>query len=177
MLRCRRPLVYVFGTSLARHGFKRILYLNGHGSNIPLVEMAARLVALDHPDVLAAAAFYLTSRESMKVIQEVRESELGGMGHACELETSIYLHLDPGAVDMDKAVDENSFPEGPNAWMDWSDGPLKLMPWWNAISRTGVHGDATKATAEKGKSLFEAAVSECVAFVRGQAREAGARHA
>ena len=128
--------------------------------------MAARLVALDHPDVLAAAAFYLTSRESMKVIEEVRESKTGGMGHACELETSIYLHLDPGAVDMDKAVDENSFPEGPNAWMDWSDGPLKLMPWWNAISHTGVHGDATKATAEKGKSLFEAAVSECVSFVR-----------
>jgi creatinine amidohydrolase len=154
------------GTSLARHGFKRILYLNGHGSNIPLVEMAARLVALEHPDVLAAAAFYLTSEEAMRVIDEVRESQPGGMGHACELETSIYLHLDPGAVDMEKAVDENSFPEGQHAWMDWSDGPLKLMPWWNAISHTGVHGDATKATAEKGKSLFEAAVSECVSFVR-----------
>ena len=51
------------GTSLARHGFKRILYLNGHGSNIPLIDMAARLVGLEHSDVLAAAAFYLTSDE------------------------------------------------------------------------------------------------------------------
>ncbi len=153
------------GTSLARHGFKRILYLNGHGSNIPLMEMAARLVSLERPDVLAASAFYLSDPDSMKVISEVRESELGGMGHACELETSIYLHLDPDAVDMDKAVAENSFPEGPNAWMDWTDGPLRLMPWWNAISHTGVHGDATKATAEKGKALFEAAVRECVSFV------------
>src|SRR5881296_571569 len=72
------------GTSLARHGFKRILYLNGHGSNQNLVETAARLVSLEHPDVLAAAAFYLTSREAMKVIEEVRESGPGGMGHACE---------------------------------------------------------------------------------------------
>jgi creatinine amidohydrolase len=142
------------------------LFLNGHGSNIPLVNMAARLIGLQHPDVLAAAAFYLTSEEGARVIADVRESELGGMGHACELETSIYLALDPDAVFMDKAVDENSFPEGHHAWMDWSDGPLQIMPWWNAISRTGVHGDATKATAEKGALLLDAAVKECVEFVR-----------
>ena len=153
------------GTSLARHGFKRILFLNGHGSNIPLIDMASRLVGLEHPDVLAAGAFSLTSPASAKVIDEVRDSVLGGMGHACELETSIYLHLDPDAVEMDKAVDENSFPEGPNAWMDWSDGPLKLMPWWSALSHTGVHGDATKATAEKGKVFLEQAVRECAGFV------------
>ncbi len=100
------------------------------------------------------------------MIAEVRESERGGMGHACELETSIYLHLDPGAVRMELAVDEKSFPDGANCWMDWSDGPLKLMPWWSAISRTGVHGDATLATAEKGRILFEQAVRECVSFVR-----------
>ncbi len=154
------------GTSLARHGFKRILYLNGHGSNQNLVEMAARLVALEHPDVLAAACFYLTSPEGKVAIEETRESTIGGMGHACELETSIYLAIDPDAVQMEKAVDERSFPAGPNAWMDWSDGPLKMMPWWSAISRTGVHGDPTLATAEKGKVLLDAAVDECLAFVR-----------
>jgi creatinine amidohydrolase/Fe(II)-dependent formamide hydrolase-like protein len=50
--------------------------------------------------------------------------------------------------------------------MDWSDGPLRLMPWWNALSQTGVHGDATRATAEKGAALLAAAVDECVGFVR-----------
>jgi creatinine amidohydrolase len=59
-----------------------------------------------------------------------------------------------------------SSPAGEHAFMDWSDGPLKLMPWWSSFSATGVQGDATKATAEKGEVLVAAAVSECVGFVR-----------
>ena len=43
------------GRSLAHHGFRRMLFLNGHGSNQNLVETAARLVMVDRPEVLAAA--------------------------------------------------------------------------------------------------------------------------
>ena len=154
------------GTSLARHGFRRMLYLNGHGSNQNLVETAARLVGVEHPDVLAAAAFYLSGREALARVGEIRESGPGGMGHACELETSIYLAIEPEAVDMAKAVDERGYPAGEHAFMDWSDGPLKLMPWWSSFSATGVQGDATKATAKKGEELLGEAVQECVGFVR-----------
>jgi creatinine amidohydrolase len=121
------------GRSLAHHGFRRMLFLNGHGSNQNLVETAARLVMVDRPEVLAAAAFYLA--------------------------------IDPAAVAMELAVDERSYPEGEHAWLDWSDGPLKLMPWWSSFSRSGVQGDATLGTASKGRALLEAAVDECVAYV------------
>jgi creatinine amidohydrolase len=154
------------GSSLYRHGFRRMLYLNGHGSNQNLVEMAARLVTVEYPDVVSAAAFYLSSPDAAAVIGEVRESERGGMAHACELETSIYLAIDPESVDMDLAVDERSYPEGQHAWLDWSDGSLKIMPWWSSFSRTGVQGRPTLATAEKGKALLEAAVRECIAYVQ-----------
>jgi creatinine amidohydrolase len=154
------------GTSLARHGFRRILYLNGHGSNQNPTEMAARLVAVEHPEVISAAAFYLTSPEGLAAIEAIRESERGGMAHACELETSIYLAIDPDAVDMTKAVDEQSYPATEHAWFDWSDGSLKVMPWWSSFSRTGVQGRPTLATAEKGRTLLDAAVVECVAYVR-----------
>jgi creatinine amidohydrolase len=153
------------GRSLAHHGFRRMLFLNGHGSNQNLVETAARLVMVERPEVLAAAAFYLASPEAAAAIERVRDSSRGGMAHACELETSIYLAIDPDAVDMDLAVDERGYPEGEHAWLDWSDGSLKLMPWWSAFSRSGVQGDATKATADKGRELLEAAVAECVAYV------------
>jgi hypothetical protein len=127
------------GRSLAHHGFRRMLFLNGHGSNQNLVEMAARLVMVERPEVLAAAAFYLASPEAATVIERVRASSRGGMAHACELETSIYLAIDPDAVDMELAVDERGYPEGEHAWLDWSDGSLKLMPWWSAFSRGVVY--------------------------------------
>jgi creatinine amidohydrolase len=154
------------GVSLAHHGFRRMLYLNGHGSNQNLVEMAARLVNVECPGTLAAAAFYLSSAEGLAVVAGARESELGGMAHACELETSIYLAIDPDAVDMDLAVDEQSFPAGEHAWFDWSDGSLRLMPWWSSFSRTGVQGSPTLATVEKGRTFLGAAVKECVSYVR-----------
>jgi creatinine amidohydrolase len=87
------------------------------------------------------------------------------MAHACELETSLYLHLHPEAVDMSQAVDERGYPATEHAWMDWSDGPLKLMPWWSSFSESGVQGDASKATAAKGEALFEAATEEIVTYV------------
>jgi creatinine amidohydrolase len=154
------------GTSLVRHGFRRLLFLNGHGSNQNLVEMAARLVTVEHPETVSAAAFYLSSPEALATIDEVRGSERGGMAHACELETSIYLAIDPDAVDMARAVDERSYPEGQHAWLDWSDGSLRIMPWWSSFSRTGVQGQPTLATGEKGKALLDAAVAECVSYIR-----------
>jgi creatinine amidohydrolase len=152
-------------SSLVAHGFRRVLLVNGHGSNQNLVEMAARLAMIEHPESLVAACFYLSGPDSAAVIEKTRTSTRGGIAHACELETSLYLHIAPDAVEMSEAVDERGYPETKHAWMDWSDGALKLMPWWSSFSESGVQGDATQANAEKGRVLFDAAVEEIASFV------------
>ena len=75
------------------------------------------------------------------------------MNHACEFETSLYLALRPDLVDMSKAVHELSHRPTKNYWTDLvaGDGPLAMMEHWSQLSESGVMGDPTKATAEKGR--------------------------
>ncbi len=159
------------GRSLCRHGFDRILIVNGHGSNAPLVDMAARLINLEHRGaVCMASTLYLTTPESVALLAAERDSEPGGMSHACELETSLYLALKPELVQMDKAVreipgwSENVFSEWPGA------GPLSYMPHWSGLTASGVMGDATVATADKGIRFLERAREEAAGFIGETAR-------
>ena len=140
------------GRSLCRHGFDRILMVNGHGSNQPLVDMAARLVNVEHRAAVCASTWYLVEEESVRLLDELRDSTRGGMAHACELETSLYLALDPELVQMERAVNERP-PETEHIWMDWSDGPLKYMPHWSALSESGVTGDAALGHGREGPGL------------------------
>ena len=159
------------GRSLCRHGFDRILIVNGHGSNAPLVDLAARLINLEHRGaVCMASTLYLSSPESGRLLAERRASDPGGMSHACELETSLYLALRPDLVQMDKAVRE--IPDwNENVFNDWpAGGPLSYWPHWSAFSESGVMGDATVATAENGEVWLRQAQDEVARFIDEVAR-------
>jgi creatinine amidohydrolase len=158
--------------SIAYHGFRRILIVNGHGSNASPVDLAARLTILQYEGkVLCAAVNHWDLRRVKEVGQALRESGYGGTSHACEYETSLYLALKPELVDMSKAVDARStmspsfqsdilagtHPEGSGA---------HLVPYWSSKTATGVMGDATKASVEKGQALLEAAVQGLIDLIR-----------
>jgi creatinine amidohydrolase len=159
------------GRSLCRHGFDRILILNGHGSNAPLVDLAARLINVEHRNaVCMVSPLYLTTPESTRLIAQLRTSEPGGMSHACELETSLYLAIDPDLVQMDKATRE--IPDwNENIYNDWpGGGPLSFWPHWSGFTASGVMGDATVASAEKGAQFLQRAQEEAAEFIAEVAR-------
>jgi creatinine amidohydrolase len=163
--------------SLVAHGFKRLLIVNGHGSNTPFVEVVARLTVVE-TGALAAAVNYWNAPGVHEVAESLRESDkVGGMNHACEFETSIYLALRPDLVDMSKAVRELNHQPTANYWTDLvgGDGPLMMMEHWSALSRSGVMGDPTKATAEKGQKLLAAAAKGLIELIE-ELRERRAAH-
>ena len=90
----------------------------------------------------------------MAALEAKRQSKLGGMGHACELETSLILHLRPELVHLERAVDETDFVTTPNYYMDWIEGgALTANPPWEDDTRTGAYGAGSLGTAEKGEIL------------------------
>jgi creatinine amidohydrolase len=77
------------------------------------------------------------------------------------------LHLRPDLVDMSKAVRTmDTVQRSANIFWDLQGGaPIFFQEWWSRNGVTGVQGDATRATAEKGRLVFEAAVGKLAAFI------------
>jgi creatinine amidohydrolase len=151
--------------SLAHHGFRRILLLNGHGSNHPVLDLAARKSVIATECLCVSASYWNLMGED---IARHRESKIGGIAHACELETSIYLHLDPDRVQLDKAKASIVHDESKKYFsLDLMGGSKAMvMQWWSAQTENGTMGDPTLADPQKGKSFFEAAVRATVELIR-----------
>jgi creatinine amidohydrolase len=155
--------------SVARHGFTHVLIVNGHGSNAPIADLAARRVVLETGIICGAmspnAAIDPTLAEP--VFSEMRQSAPGGVAHAGEYETAMMLHLRPDLVQMDQAVRESG--QIKLEYFNW-DHPepsvLAWQDWWSRMSESGVCGDPTVATAEFGRALFETTVANFDRFVR-----------
>jgi creatinine amidohydrolase len=158
-------------TSLVHHGFRKLLILNGHGSNRPVLELAARLTGVEHPDAQCAMLSWWDLLRVQQAVAEFRESEW--TGHACELETSAYLAVDPARVQMDRVVKDINPHMSKHFWADlvgrrpegYANAAV-LVEYWSTVSATGTWGDPTVATREKGERILQAAAEELVELVR-----------
>lgn len=150
--------------SLSRHGFRRVLILNGHGGNsAPLSVAASELRAGDVMPVVATADYWNLIADS---IAQERESGIGGMGHAGEFETSLMLHLRPTTVDRERMVRTVHTPRVPDDSLDLLQKAPFSIPWVvHRDTPNGVIGDPFVASAEKGRRFFEAAVVRAAQLV------------
>jgi creatinine amidohydrolase len=157
---------YDVAHSFVRQGYDRLVFVNGHGSNQMLCNLAARRINNSTPALCASVAHWALARDA---VTRLRESAFpGGMAHACEFETAIYLHLNADLVDMEKAGPRETPSTIEHFVYDdlFGSGPVNLVNRWSRISESGVEGDPRLATAEKGKAFAECSVENLLSFCR-----------
>ncbi|HET7746307.1 MAG TPA: creatininase family protein [Vicinamibacteria bacterium] len=146
----QRDAVVQIARSIARHGPRRFYVLNTGVSTARPLKAAAE--ALDAEGILLR--FTEIRAVGKEAEDAVREQKLGT--HADEIETSMILYMEPRSVRMERAV-ADGLVDRP--------GPLVRDP--NAkeghVSPSGVFGDATLATWQKGERVSEARVKGIVA--------------
>ena len=151
--------------SLAYHGFKKIILLNGHGSNMPNLNLVARRTNLETDAECILTGWWEMLTVDKEFLPSWRESKIpGGCAHAGELETSLYLYLDEDNVRKDKIENGDISFNNENSPFNFVDlfqqGPATLVSWTSSYSDSGVLGEAKLATVEKGERVYNEAVKQ-----------------
>jgi creatinine amidohydrolase len=153
-------------SSMARHGFRRLLIVNGHGGNRAVLAGTVQSLGLEAPVSVATLDYWTLAADA---VAELRDSPAGGMAHACEFETSLMLHLRPESVRMELIAREIPEPRFSLERLDlFRQGPLGAHWTTHELSRSGVLGAPDLATAEKGRAFFEACVSGLAGLIEEQ---------
>jgi creatinine amidohydrolase len=140
-----RDLIVDCCNSLARHGPSRFYVLNTGLSTLRV--LAAAKALLDAELVFE----YLVLDEALQTLPpDLLQQQYGS--HADEAETSLMLHIAPAVVDMARAVDDGA--EG--------EGRLAREPGQGIWSPSGVYGQASLASAAKGKVIAGCLLRHCL---------------
>ncbi len=123
--------------SVHRHGFRKILLLNGHGGNTAVVAGMRTKLAEEDGVASVVGCDYWDAPGMPDAMRKLCLIDRGFVGHAGEFETSVQMYLQPGLVDVREA-----------AWAP------------------GAFGDPSAGSADKGKALVEAAVEGVVRLLQ-----------
>lgn len=137
-------VIFDVAESLHRHGARRLVLLSGHMGNSQVIQSAARRLYESFRDLAVVWIVYPAAKEVAKGVTDTPFWN-GTNFHAAEVETSLMLAVAPEHCRMDEAPRE--YPTVPAGY------DSRPIP-WDAFSETGVFGDATAATAEKGAALI-----------------------
>lgn len=147
-------------TSAARHGFRRVFVLNGHGGNTTALQNIVAELTVQTQLPLATGTYWDIAAASIRELLDGQDALL----HACEAETSMVMAVAPDTVD---AAAARSVAKG--ALVPGLSGVPTVNPavyrWRQMSSRSpvGVIGDASTASPEKGERLLQAIAADVAA--------------
>lgn len=153
---------------LIRHGFKKVIFVNGHGGHAALVGVVAReLVAKYDVQIAMVEPWIIANSLGQDILGEKTFT------HAGEIMTSLMLYLHPERVNMQRAKVEHSKSRNPSFKTRSIIGPAEfkgvLINHYEKakdLTVSGSTGDPLSATAEKGKLLFERITAYLVEMVK-----------
>lgn len=138
--------------SVYRAGFRKLVLLNSHGGQPQVMEIVARDLHQQHEDFMVFPLFTWRVPHCAGEFLSSKEKELGI--HAGDAETSLMLSVLPDQVQMQKAIAE--YPHGlPEESLLSMEGKLPFAWTTRDLSQSGVLGDPTVATKEKGDRLLD----------------------
>lgn len=132
--------------------FDAVMFLNGHGGNTSLINGAVSTVGNEHSNVEILGLTYFQLATSF--ITDIRDSNVGGMNHAGEFETSLMLYLRPELVNEDRIATHKEGTYDKESDDIFDDGPLATYRTFDEYSATGALGAPDLATAEKGEQIY-----------------------
>ena len=140
------------------NGFDALVFVNGHGGNTPLIDAAISEVGKSHPEVEVLGLTYFELINDL--VESIRESDIGGMAHGGEFETSLMLYLYPELVDTETmpATYQNEQYERAGADLVVG-GPVSVYRPFEQYSESGAIGDPEVANPKTGEQLFDGATA------------------
>ncbi|BAZ23021.1 creatininase [Kalymmatonema gypsitolerans NIES-4073] len=138
--------------SVYRAGFRKLVLMNSHGGQPQVMDIVARDLHIKYSDFLVFPLFTWRVPHITGELLTPKEKQLGI--HAGDAETSIMLAILPEQVKMDAAVAEYP-PEQPEGSLLSIEGKLSFAWATRDLSKSGVVGDPTVATKEKGSRILE----------------------
>ena len=151
-------LVHEIGLSVSRQGVLKLVIINGHGGNEPALNFAAQMINRD------AGIFTCVDTGETSDAEVEQLAETPNDAHAGEIETSTTLAFRPELVRMQRA--RRSVPRFSSEYLNFSSS--KGVSWYArtaAMSESGVLGDPTRASRDKGRRIWEVMVRNLVALV------------
>jgi creatinine amidohydrolase len=152
-----RAVLLAFLKSIERHGFKKVLIVNGHGGNISALAAFLPDFAVETGLMVRATTYFELAQPAIDPILEDQER----IRHACEGETSLMMALAPALVRHDKLAEA----VGPKHSTPRPLGVGQYRP-YRSFTESGVVGDARKASKAKGERLAAVCRDAILAVLR-----------
>ncbi len=148
------------GRSIATTRAKKVVFLNGHGGNSALLQVANRELRRRH----GLQPFTMPAGVQRAGDGRDGEPDEHGFGiHAGWSETSVMMHLAPHLVDATAFAPAVPRPLADFELIGFNARPVSFGWMSDDFDASGVIGDPTGATAEAGARLFAAGVDFAVA--------------